>query len=185
MSHYRREPINGATWFFTIVTHQRRSFLCDEPVRVALRNAIKRVQLKHPFEIDAWVLLPDHFHCVWTLPDEDSNFKLRISLLKRYVTLQCAAVLHRDQLTSASRRKRKESTIWQRRFWEHRICDDEDLKNHLDYIHYNPVKHGHCKTPIEWPYSTLHRLTQCGKYPANWASHTEPNINQTTNYGDP
>ena len=89
MPNYRRLTSKGSTWFFTIVTYQRRTFLCDKEVRMALRNAIKKVQTKYPLKIEAWVLLPDHFHCIWTLPDQDSNFPLRIRLLKRYVTQSC------------------------------------------------------------------------------------------------
>ena len=170
MSRYRRQNTPGSTWFFTVVTYERRAFLCDEKVRSALREAIKKVQTNHPFKIEAWVLLPDHFHCIWTLPEQDSNYPLRIRLLKRYVTQSCAGFLHRDSLNTPSRRKRKESTIWQRRYWEHRLRTDKDFRNHMDYIHYNPVKHECCQSPTEWPYSTIHRLTKEGVYPKNWAS---------------
>ncbi|MCP3878296.1 MAG: transposase [Sulfitobacter sp.] len=183
MPRYRRQNAQGSTWFFTIVTYKRRAFLCGDEVCTALRCSIKKVQTKYPFKIEAWVLLPDHFHCIWTLPDQDSNFQLRISLMKRYVTQSCAGFLHQESLNTPSRRKRKESTIWQRRFWEHQIQSEKDLKTHMDYIHYNPVKHELCQSPIEWPYSTIHRLTKEGVYPENWAS--DPNTtSELRNYGE-
>ena len=132
MSHYRRLDSKGATWFFTVVTYQRREFLCDDEVRAALREAILRTRARYPFKIDAWVLLPDH--CIWTLPEDDSNFQLRMRLIKRHVTLTCSEFLHDDKLNTPSRRKKKESTIWQKRFWEHQIRDDEDFRHHTARI---------------------------------------------------
>ena len=184
MPNYRHLTSKGSTWFFTIVTYQRRTFLCDKEVRMALRNAIKKVQTKYPLKIEAWVLLPDHFHCIWTLPDQDSNFPLRIRLLKRYVTQSCSSFLHRDRLSTPSRRRRKESTIWQKRYWEHLLQSERDFKNHMDYIHYNPVKHGFVQSPIKWPYSTIHRLTKEGVYSENWACEPDIKSNNTQTYGE-
>jgi putative transposase len=168
MPNYRRDKTPGGTWFFTVVSYQRRAFLCDPPVRAALTSAIRRVRMKYPFKINAWVLLPDHFHCVWTLPQGDSNYSLRISLLKRAVTLQCKSLVAATGTRSASRLKHREATVWQRRFWEHLIKDTNDLRQHLDYIHYNPVKHGHCQDPADWPYSTVHKFNANGIYPKDW-----------------
>ena len=184
MSNYRRNTTEGATWFFTVVSLHRRPFLCDEPVRLALRESICRVRQKYPFKIDAWVLLPDHSHFIWTLPEGDSNYSLRIRLLKRFVTQSCKSRLHQDRLNTASRNEKGESTLWQRRFWEHQIRDEKDLGIHMDYIHYNPVKHGLCKSPQEWRYSTLHRLVRKGKYPEKWASSYEPEIPQELEFGE-
>lgn len=170
MPNYIRDRTPGGTWFFTVVTFERRTFLCDAPVRAALRTAIQRVQSKYPFTINAWVLLPDHFHCVWTLPRGDSNFSLRIGLIKRAVTLQCKSLSSAKDDQSATRGKRREANVWQRRFWEHLIKDEKDLRNHLDYIHHNPVKHGYCQTPSEWPYSTIHKFIANGTYPVGWAT---------------
>ena len=182
MTHYRRPDSEGATWFFTVVTYQRRSFLCDREVRASLREAITRTRTSYPFRINAWVLLPDHFHCIWTLPENDSNFQLRIRLIKRHVTLKCSELLHDDKLNTPSRRKRNESTIWQRRFWEHQILSDEDFQHHMDYIHYNPVKHGLSQSAIEWPYSTFHQLVSREIYPRDWASN--PEDHETKTYGE-
>ena len=184
MSHYRRIDCKGATWFFTVVTYQRRTFLCDERVRKALRAAVRKVQSRYPFKIDAWVLLPDHFHCIWTLPYLDSNFSLRIRLLKRYLTQVCSCFLHQDKLSTPSRRRRKESTIWQRRYWEHHIRNEKDFGHHMDYIHYNPVKHGLCQSPLDWPFSTIHRLTEQGVYPEGWASDPDKGSNNKQSYGE-
>jgi putative transposase len=159
MPNYIRDRTTGGTWFFTVVTYKRRGFLCDEPVRIALRNAINKIRVKYPFEINAWVLMPDHFHCIWTLPPGDSNYSLRLSLLKRAVTIDCKSQILGSDECSVSRRKHREKTIWQRRFWEHLIKDEKELANHMNYIHYNPVKHGHCQHPIDWPYSTIHKPT--------------------------
>ncbi len=184
MPNYRRDNSTGATWFFTVVTFHRRTFLCDDKVRVALRLAIRKIQLNYPFKIDAWVLLPDHFHCILTLPQCDSNFQLRIRLLKRYVTQTCSCFLHHDHLNTPSRRKRKESTIWQRRFWEHRIRSENDFRHHMDYVHYNPVKHGLSQSPTDWPYSTIHRLIKQGTYTKNWGSDPENAQNKNHAYGE-
>ena len=177
MSNFKRYKSPGSTWFFTIVTYQRRSFLCDDRVRIALRDAIRKVQAKYPFSVEAWVLLPDHFHCIWTLPVADSNFQLRIRLLKRFVTLSCSGFLHRDSINTESRRKRKESTLWQRRYWEHQIRSDNDRKHHMDYIHYNPVKHGYVTSVKDWPFSSFHRDIDAGVYNENWGCKIEHNIN--------
>ena len=168
MPNYRRANINGGTWFFTVVTYRRQTFLCDEPVRITLRRAIDDVRKTHPFSINGWVLLPDHLHCMWTLPPGDSDFSARWAKIKRLMTKQCKTTLHRDDLMNTSKTKRNESTIWQRRFWEHHIRNDRDYEHHLDYIHYNPVKHGHVQSPTEWPWSTFHRYVQQGLYSARW-----------------
>ncbi len=174
MPDYRRDRTQGGTWFFTVVTYQRRKFLCDTHVRNALRTAIKRVQVNYPFTINAWVLMPDHFHCVWTLPPGDSNYSLRIGLLKRAVTIKCKSLIPVQDTRSKSRCTHREANVWQRRFWEHHIKDENDLRKHLDYIHYNPVKHGHCQDPSDWPYSTIHKFIANGTYPVGWATGCPP-----------
>ncbi len=169
MSYYRRSSMAGCTYFFTLVSYKRQTILCDEPVRQALRKAIKNTQNKYPFRIDAWVLLPDHLHCIWTLPDNDKDYSKRWSMIKRKVSIDCANSYKKNALLTSSKIKHRESTIWQRRFWEHRIRDQNDFSRHFDYIHYNPVKHGLCKKPDEWQYSTLHRYVRKGVYPVDWA----------------
>jgi len=168
MSNYRRAKTKGGTYFFTVVSYRRQKILCHENVRQALREGIREVQKTHPFIIDGWVLLPDHLHCIWTLPPDDADFGIRWAMIKRFVTKQCNW-LRRSDLMTASKRKRKESTLWQRRFWEHQIRDELDYEKHMDYIHYNPVKHGFTTAVKDWPYSTFHRYVKEGIYDENWA----------------
>lgn len=118
--------------------------------------------------IDAWVLLPDHLHCVWTLPEGDLDFSSRWMAIKRAVSLACRDGNRREDLLNASKRARRESTLWQRRFWEHQIRDESDFARHVDYLHYNPVKHGHVRQPGDWPYSTFHRYVRAGLYAPDW-----------------
>ena len=166
MPNYHRPRNPGMTYFFTVVTHERRPVLTTEAVRNALRAAIHRARTTLRFEIEAWALLPDHLHCIWTLPPGDGNFAARWAIIKRHVSRECGAMV--DAPPGLSRGRRNERTFWQRRFWEHQIRDDEDLTRHLDYIHWNPVKHGLVESVKEWPYSSFHRLVEKGYYPANW-----------------
>lgn len=173
MPHYRRNWIAGGTFFFTLVTFERRPWLCDEWARAALRTAIASVRRRHPFEIDAWVLLPDHLHCIWTLPSLDRDYATRWRLIKMLVAKSCGQRLSGHRLPS-SYRLRRERGLWQRRYWEHTLRDERDFGAHADYIHYNPVKHGLCESPGEWPYSTFRRWVLAGRYPPDWASAVAP-----------
>jgi len=168
MPGYRRVTVAGGTYFFTVVTHRRRDILCDNIVRHALREGICHARESHPFQIDAWVLLPDHLHCIWTLPECDGAFSLRWVKIKQYVTGRVEEVLHRDDLMTDSKRRRGEGSIWQRRFWEHQIRDERDYEKHMNYIHYNPVKHGLVNQVVDWPWSTFHRYVASGVYPEVW-----------------
>jgi putative transposase len=171
MTDYRRYTLSGGTYFFTQVTHQRQPWLCSEISRTHLRAAIQQVRQKYPFTIDAIVLLPDHIHAIWTLPDGDSDYATRWRLIKTYVTRKCVNVLNLETSTSQSRQKRGERNLWQRRFWEHYIRDDIDFCRHCDYIHYNPVKHGLCATPSEWKYSSFHRFVAQNFYSSDWGQN--------------
>jgi REP element-mobilizing transposase RayT len=113
--------------------------------------------------------LPDHLHCVWTLPDGDADFSNRWMKIKRAVSLACREEFYRDDWMTASKSRHRESTIWQRRFWEHQIRDENDFARHVDYIHHNPVKHGHVQHVSDWPYSTFHRYVREGLYSCDWA----------------
>ena len=174
MPNYRRADIGGGTYFFTVVTYRRQRFLCDDDVRNALREGIEKTREGYPFVIDAWVLLPDHLHCIWTLPPGDANFGIRWAMIKRHVSKHCKRLKH-DNWLNESKRKRKESTVWQRRFWEHQVRDERDYKIHADYIHFNPVKHGVVRYVKDWPYSTFHRYAKNGIYPENWGGEIEKN----------
>lgn len=181
MSHYRRANTPNATYFFTVVTYRRQRFLCDAPVRHALRKAIIKVKAQYPFEIDAWVLLPDHMHTIWTLPENDANFSLRWQLIKRYVTHECGGYLNRPEFHSASKTKHQEATLWQRRFWEHQIRDESDYQTHMDYCHFNPVKHGLVKYVRDWEHSSFHKHVSLGLYPGDWAGQ---GLMETGQFGD-
>ncbi|MFM8333295.1 MAG: REP-associated tyrosine transposase [Candidatus Methylumidiphilus sp.] len=176
MSHYRRDYTPGATYFFTVVTYRRRAFLCDDDVRAALRDAIQLTRVHYPFVIEAWVLLPDHLHCIWKLPTDDADHSTRWQLIKHRVTDTCPR-LHKPEWMTASKIKHRESTVWQRRHIEHRIRDDRDFANHCDYIHYNPVKHGLTNRPCDWPYSSFHRFVKRGIYPQHWALANPDTLN--------
>lgn len=121
-----------------------------------------------PFTVDAWVLLPDHMHCIWTLPEGDGDYSTRWAEIKRFVSSAARGTLHDPSLLTNAGKSRGESTIWQRRFWEHRIRDQSDFERHVDYIHFNPVKHRYVKTVSEWPHSTFHRYVREGLYPQDW-----------------
>ena len=157
MSCYRRAP-TGLTFFFTLVAFRRRPIFCDEAIRTALRDAIQQVRKARPCEIDAWVLLPDHMHCIWTLPEDDHDYSTRWSQIKHHVSYACGSE-YGARLTRSGK-KRGEAAIWQRRFWEHRIRSD--------YIHYTPVRHGHVVEAGAWPYSTFARYVRDGVYPIDW-----------------
>jgi len=168
MSEYRRSNIAGGTYFFTVVTAKRNPVLTEANVRYALRVAINQVREYQPFKIDAWVLLPDHMHCIWTLPDDDNDYSSRWGKIKRSVSKALSYSGNRD------------SGLWQRRFWEHQIRDDLDLIHHTEYIFINPVKHGLCNRVIDWPYSSFHRFVRQGLYPQEWAG----DFIETGNYGE-
>jgi len=147
------------------VTWQRRHWLCEEITRTVLRESIEKVREKSPFEIDGWVLLPEHLHCLWTLPFEDDKYSTRWKEIKTRLTRDKRMRIVLPWLgeeRDPSRQRKREASVWQRRFWEHEIRDEEDFENHLAYIHFNPVKHGLCSAPSEWPYSSYHRYEKIG-----------------------
>jgi putative transposase len=156
MTNYRRLKIAGGSYFFTVVTYQRRPWLCDEVARQQLRSAILHVRQQHPFTIDEMVLLPDHLHCIWTLPEGDRDYSIRWSLIKRYVTQKCKESIEPQASISQSRWNRREGTLWQRRFWEYWIRDEADFQRCRNYIHNNPVRHNLCDRPQDWPHSSIH-----------------------------
>ena len=180
---YRRARQKGGTYFFTVVTYQRIKIFHRPDSVAVLRQAYKQVMKHHPFSIDAFVLLPDHLHCIWTLPENDDDFSTRWRLIKSFFSRKyeyVGWVKERNPangILSASRLKKKEKDIWQRRFWEHLIRDDKDLEQHVDYIHYNPVKHGFAKAPKDWPYSSFHRYVNKGSYNLDWAASVEVKFN--------
>jgi len=168
MPNYRRARTAGGTYFFTVVTEGRRQLLTKPEARTALRDVVLQVRSQHPFTVDAWVLLPEHIHCLWTLPAGDTDYSKRWGLIKAGFSKQMKDSLPFRGVISRSRNRRREASIWQRRFWEHQIRDEEDFRRHMDYIHFNSVKHGLVKCVSDWPYSTFHRYVARGFYPGAW-----------------
>ena len=165
MPEYRRHYHKGGSYFFTIVTHQRQKILLNEDMRLALRESIGEISETLPFKVDAWVLLPDHLHCIWTLPAGDADYSSRWKAIK----IAFAKTLPKTERLSEVRERKGERGIWQRRFWEHTIRDDRDYAAHVDYIHINPLKHGLVQRVSDWPYSSFHRFVAEGSYPNDWA----------------
>lgn len=169
MTNYRRATIAGATYFFTVNCADRQGkALLVEHIDL-LRQVVRRVKNAHPFTIDAMVILPEHLHCIWTLPEGDADYKTRWALIKAGFSRQIPA----GEWRSESREKRGERGIWQRRFWEHLIRDDRDYSRHVDYIHWNPVKHGWVTRVNDWPHSSFHGYVKQGLCPADWAGNPE------------
>ncbi len=167
MSNYRRVFVTGGTYFLTVVTYRRQPWLIEPEARAVLRDAIERCRAKRPFTVDAWALMPDHLHAVWTLPPGDTDYSARWSQIKRTVSVLLANK-KRDDWINDSKRAHRESTLWQRRFYEHTVRDEADFSRCVDYVHSNPVKHGHVKRVVDWPWSTFHRYVESGVYPVDW-----------------
>lgn len=169
MPNYRRCRVPGGCWFFTVTLNDRRSGILVECVD-ALRDAVAKVHARHPFHIDAMVILPDHIHAIWTLPEGDTDFSRRWYLIKVAFT---RAVVRSGNSVPRGRRP-GERGLWQRRFWEHLIRDEQDYGRHFDYCHINPMKHGLVAQVGDWPYSSFHRAVRDGIYAADWAGEIEP-----------
>lgn len=174
--HYRRAQVKGGTYFFTVVTYKRAKILCEAENIQLLRDSFKKVMGKFPFRIDAFVLLPNHLHCIWTLPPGDVNFSTRWRLIKSNFSRKCNDV-YKQRNISASRKNKNEQAVWQRRFWEHSIRDESDFKHHVEYIHYNPVKHRLTDAPKEWEFSSFHRYINNGKYDSDWGAGQKMSFN--------
>ena len=173
MPNYRRNFVSGGSYFFTVnLLNRNKSLLVDHID--ALRSAVASVKTNKPFSIDGWVVLPDHMHCIWTLPENDSDYSGRWREIKKEFTKS----LPKEEYRSQSRIKNKERGIWQRRFWEHTIRDELDYQRHMDYLHYNPVKHGYVKAVHQWEYSSFHRLVEKDIYPKDWGNNIELNAGE-------
>ena len=167
MVRYRRNFLAGGTFFFTLTLRDRTSRVLVEhidPLREAFREARKR----HPFAIEAIVVMPEHLHMVMTLPPDDAGYASRIRFVKSRFSRSVA-----QSGASLRRNERGEYDLWQRRYWEHTIRDEEDLQRHVDYIHFNPVKHGHAVRAADWPHSSIHRYVRMGWVNEDWAFGAE------------
>jgi len=169
MRTYKRLRVPGGCYFFTVNLAERQHN--DLLIRHVndLRAAFRQVRGDHPFTIDAIVILPEHLHCIWQLPPNDHDYSTRWRLIKSHFS----RAIPDAEFISRSRLRKQERGIWQRRYWEHWIRDDQDYHTHLDYIHYNPVKHGLVRKAKDWPYSSFHRWVKRGVYPENWAASVE------------
>ncbi|MBF0674635.1 transposase [Pseudomonas sp.] len=164
MTAYRRDHTPGATWFFTLNLADRNATLLTTHIE-NLRSAFVYAMHRHPWRIDAVVILPDHLHAICTLPAHDADYPLRWRLIKAHFSRS----LPKHEHISASRARRGERGIWQRRYWEHRIRDEKDFVRHVNYIHHNPRKHGHVENLADWPWSSFHRYVLMGLLPEDWA----------------
>lgn len=172
MSNYRRAWHQGGTYFFTVNLLER--YQNELLVRYIdmLRQVVKEVQIRHPFVIHAWVVLPEHMHCVIELPEGDDDFATRWRLIK----MGFSKAIPKNERISMVRQQRGERGIWQRRFWEHLIRDERDFAAHVDYVHFNPVKHGWVTRVQDWPYSTFHRYVNQSVLPMDWAGGEERGV---------
>ena len=164
MTNCRRNVVPGGSFFFTVNLADRRQQLLTEHIGY-LRAAFRYARMRHPFSVDAFVVLPDHLHAIWTLPEGDAEFATRWRLIKSAFSRS----LPIGEAVSRSRAAKSERGIWQRRYWEHTLRDEDDFARHVDYIHFNPVKHGHAKRVQDWPYSSFHRMVRRGVFSADWA----------------
>jgi putative transposase len=155
---------SGRQLFLHGQSGDRRLTLLNDHIDL-LRAAFRQVRARHPFTIEAAVILPDHLHAIWPLPEQDADFALRWRLIKSAFSHG----LMRGERISASRARKGERGIWQRRYWEHTLRDQDGFTRHLDYIHFNPVKHGYAARVQDWPYSSLRRWVRLGAYPEDWA----------------
>ena len=173
MSNYRRLFIPGGTWFFTVNLLQRQNNnLLIREVNL-LRETVKSVRKRSPFRINAWVVLPEHMHAVWTLPANDTDFSTRWRLIKSGFS----RALPKTEYRSGVRIAANERGIWQRHFWEHAIRDEADFERHIDYVHVNPLKHKLVSQVKDWPYSSFHRYVERGIYPVNWCGEIDLEVN--------
>jgi len=168
MPNYRRAFVPGGTWFFTVNLLNRRSDLLTQRIE-ALREATQWTLSRYPFRIDVFVVLPEHMHAVWTLPPDDMNFSIRWRMIKT----RFARAIPKTEYLSRTRQARGERGIWQRRFWEHLIRDEDDYAHHIEYCYINPMKHGLVARIQDWPYSSFHRDVQAGIFPEDWAGEID------------
>jgi putative transposase len=167
MRRYIRSTVPGGTYFFTVNLQDRSQRCLVEHVDV-LRDCFRRVRTRHSFTIDAMVVLPEHLHAIWTLPPDDADFPARWMLVKQAFTRKLRESGALTGGANRTRGKAGERSVWQRRYWEHQIRDEEDLGRHIEYIHYNPVKHGWVSKAADWPYSSFHRFVRDGLVPPDW-----------------
>lgn len=172
MPNYVRWGEKGASYFFTVVTYRRRPLFADADARKLLSRAFVHTRCTNPFDMFACVLLPDHLHCIWSLPECDDAFPARWASIKRFFTHHYLRGGGKELPVTASRDRQRGRGIWQPRYWEHRVRDEDDWYRLRDYIHLNPIKHGYVKRPEDWPWSSFHRHVRLGWLDASWPGST-------------
>jgi putative transposase len=168
MADYRRARVEGGTYFFTLVAHSRARLFGNDLARRLLGDKLRECQSERPFQINAIVLLPEHLHAIWTLPSGDADYAGRWARIKKEFTQAWLAAGGAEQPVSTARQARGDRGVWQPRYWEHLIDDEQDFERHVDYIHDNPVKHGHVHCPTDWRPSSFHRWVESGVYDRHW-----------------
>jgi putative transposase len=176
MPEYRRTNTPGGSVFLTIVTYEREKLFSVPENIDKLREACFVTMMEKPFKIDAAVILPEHIHFLWTLPPDDRDYSYRVGRMKVLFTRALRGANNLPDDVCESRRKHRESDVWQRRFYEYTIRDEVDLRKHLDYLHFNPVKHGLVKCVHDWEYSSFHRGVKRGEYYVKWGCQCNGNI---------
>jgi putative transposase len=175
MPNYHRAWLPGGTFFFTLVTNQRKPIFLEADAREILRESFMYgMEKAGSIHINAICLLPDHLHCIWTLPENDSDYSTRWKIIKAYFSRHYLQQGGNPGLVTPSKDHNGELGVWQRRFWEHTLRDENDLNLHIDYIYYNPVKHGLVQSVYAWPWSSFHRYVEEGLYEPNWG---DPKMN--------
>lgn len=173
MSNYIRARGAGASYFFTLCLAEGQEPMLTKHIEL-LRSAYAGMMLSRPVRTRAIVILPDHLHAVWTLPDGDGDFSTRWAVFKsQFTRLLKQEVGWKPTLRSWSKIKKKDAGLWQRRFWEHQIRDAQDMQLHVEYCWSNPVKHGFCASPVDWPFSSLHREIRNGTVGPDWRRNFE------------
>jgi putative transposase len=181
---YRRVIIPGGTFFFTLITFERKPILTSELARGVLHSAFQNTKGRYLFQLPAICLLPDHLHCIMNLPTGDIDYSKRWSSIKGLFTINYIKAGGEDGSRNNSRIKKGEAAIWQRRYWEHTIRDEKDYERHFDYIHYNPIKHGLVSKPSDWLYSSFHKYLKLGYYDQDWGCIEPKDFDKIENYGE-
>ena len=176
MPNYRRRFVPGGSYFFTVKTAGNAPLFADEAARSRLGTLFREAQRRWPFEMPAVILLPDHLHAIWTLPSGDDRYPARWGWIKKEFTKAYLAAGGAERRRSASRRRAGRRGVWQRRYWEHTLRDEVDFERHADYIHWNPVKHGHAVKPWDWEPSSFRRWVAAGHYEPDWGRSRTPDF---------
>ncbi|KAA1260218.1 Transposase IS200 like protein [Rubripirellula obstinata] len=184
MSDFRRFFVPGGTYFFTLVTYDRRQILTTKEGRTRLHHSIVDVRNQWPFRLFANVLLPDHWHCILMLPSGDAEYSKRVCKIKNDFTRRWLEDGLPEATVTKSQKRRGERGIWQPRFWEHTVRDEDDLKSCVDYIHWNPRKHGLVGQVKDWPWSSFHRFVDEGEYEADWGGNAPDCMKTARDWGE-